>query len=94
MKSRPETILKGIKEREEQTPMSDKLKKFLNSDELHGVEEHRHPSIDEVIGLNFDYDDIMHYLKIETQEHTPLEQDARRTRRVAILCRMFLELDY
>ena len=89
--NRSKEIFKRINEREAQM---NELRKFLNSDELDDTEERRNPSIDQVMGDKFDYDDIMHYLKIETQEHKPLDTDARRLRRVAILCRMLLNSDF
>jgi hypothetical protein len=76
------------------TTTTAELRKFLNTTDFEDTQETVSPTIDDVTGMNFDYDDIMHFLKIETQAHTPTEQDARRTRRVAILCRMFLDLEY
>ena len=91
--NRSEAIINKIKQREQlSTPKG--LREFLNSIEMEHTQETVSPTIDDVIGMTFNYDDIMHYLSIETQQHTPGDQDAARLRRVAILCRMLLDLEY
>jgi arginine repressor len=93
MKNNAEAIFNQVKQREElSTP--DELRKFLNTTDFEDTQLTVSPTIDDVVSMTFNYDDIMHYLKIETQGHAPTEQDAARLRRVAILCRMFLDLEY
>ena len=91
--NRSEAIINKIKQREELSTTQG-LRKFLNSTAMEDTRETVSPTVDDVIGMSFNYDDIMHYLNIETQQHTAGDQDAARLRRMAILCRMLLDLEY
>jgi hypothetical protein len=95
MNNTPSKILNKIKREQLSTPEG--LREFLNNLELEHTQhtqETVRPTVDDVVSSSFDYDDIMHYLKIETQDHKPMDIDSRKTHRMAKWCRMFLIQKY
>jgi hypothetical protein len=52
------------------------------------------PTVDDVVSTRFSYEDIVHYLKIETTSHIPGEYNNQTTHRIAKWCRLFLEQGY
>jgi hypothetical protein len=89
MKNKAETILKMIRDTNDGNA---DLNDYFNN--LQNNEETIAPTIDDVVSSAFDYDDIMHYFKIETQDHKPMDIDSRKTHRMAKWCRMFLDQKY
>ncbi len=70
------------------------LRQFLDEIMNNPKEEVYQPTIDEFVGTQFNYDDIVHYLKFELDQHVPGQYDSYAIHRIAKWCRIFLEQKY
>ena len=70
------------------------LRKILDEIQNNPREEVYQPTVDDFVSSEFKYDDIVHYLKFELDQHVPGQYDSYATHRIAKWCRLFLEQKY